>query len=91
MKRFFDVCWNDWNIDHIAHHSVIPEEVEEVVFSRLSRIRKGRGDAIFYLFGQTLSGRYLFIVLRDLGNSTAFPITARDMTNSEKKLYKGML
>lgn len=91
MKRFTNLKWDSWNIGHIASHNVIPEEAEEAIFSRSSRVRKGRGDNIYYVFGQTLPGRYLFIVLRDLGNSTAFPLTTRDMTNSEKKLYKDMI
>lgn len=23
-----ELVWNDWNIEHIAHHNVIPDEVE---------------------------------------------------------------
>ena len=91
MKRYIRLHWNEWNINHIDRHNVIPDEVEEVVFSRSARIRKGRDKGIFYIFGQTYAGRYLFIVVRDFGRGTAKPVTARDMHPRERKLYRSML
>lgn len=87
MKKYHRLVWNRENINHIAQHRVIPDEVEKVVFSHHCLRRKGRGSKIYYILGTTDSGRYLFIVLRDLGKGVAKIITARDMNNSEKKLY----
>jgi uncharacterized DUF497 family protein len=91
MKQYSFLTWDDWNVEHIARHDVIPEEVEEVVFSRRSRLRRGRGDDIYYSLGKTDAGRFLFVVMRDLGHGTAHPITARDMTHPERNLYKSLL
>jgi len=89
MQRYRHLAWNQQNIGHIARHHVTPDEVEQAVFSQSCLKRKGRGDGIYYILGKTDSGRYLFIVLRDWGAGTALPITARDMSESEKKLCKG--
>lgn len=91
MKRYSKLFWNDWNIEHIAGNNVIVDEVEEVIFSRSSRIRRGRDKGIYYIFGQTFAGRYLFIVVRDLGRGVAKPITARDMESRERHLYRSMI
>jgi uncharacterized DUF497 family protein len=91
MKRFRQLHWDEWNIEHLSTHEVIPEEVEEIAFSSRNRIRRGRNKSLYYLFGQSYAGRYLFVVVRDLGKGRAKPITARDMTNSERKLYREML
>jgi len=77
--------WDDWNIAHIAQHNVEPDEVEEV-FVNFHIIRKShQGKKIAY--GQTLDGRYLFVVFvyRD---SRMYTITARDMTKREKQFYR---
>ncbi len=89
MRKYHHLFWGEENISHIARHRVIPDEAEQVVFSARCLKRKGKGEKIYYVLGKTESGRYLFIVLRDLGKAAARIITARDMSNKEKKLYKG--
>ena len=80
--------WHEDLIFHVARHRVIPEEVEQVVFSSSSRVEKGRGEHVYYLTGQTEGGRYLMIVLRYLGHGKARVITARDADGREKKRYQ---
>ena len=91
MKRFYQLLWDDWNLEHIGRHNVIPEEVEEAVFSSSTRIRHGRATSLYYLFGQASAGRYLFIVVRDCGYGQVKPITARDMSHAERRIYRNML
>lgn len=78
--------WNKWNIEHIARHSVTPDEVEETADNR-PLIYKGRGGS-FLLLGRADSGRFLFVVFKYLGEKQAKVITARDMSEKEKRLYK---
>ena len=87
MKKYHCLDWDRKNIVHIAKHRITPEEVEQVVFSRHSRNRKGKGSNIYYVLGQTDNGRYLFVVLRELKKNCAYVITAREMSNSEKKWF----
>jgi hypothetical protein len=67
-------------------HDVLPEEVEEV-FEGRPRIRKGRHKT-YIAYGVTDFGRYLMVVFKYLSHETGRPITARDMTSGEKRLYK---
>ena len=88
MKIFHHLFWDEKNIAHIARHNVTVDEVEQAVFAPRIRLRKGRGTNIYYLLGGTEAGRYLFIVLLEIGKSSARVITARDMSKKEKKWYR---
>lgn len=88
MRYYRGLLWNDKNIEHIARHHITPGEVEEVVYSQERHTRKGMGQGIYYIFGQAGSGRYLFIVLLDIGRHIGRVITARDMTEREKKWHR---
>lgn len=47
----------------------------------------GRGE-LFYVYGRTLGGRYILIVLLLFPDGNAWLVTARDMDEEEKKRYK---
>ena len=84
--------WNEDIIEHIAKHNVTPEEIEEVCFDH-PLIIKSKQDAkginpIYYVLGQTDSGRYLLIVIIYFKQGRAMVITARDMDQSERKRYQ---
>lgn len=87
MKKFHHLFWDNKNIAHITRHNVTADEAEQAVFAPRTRLRKGRGPEIYYLFGRTEEGRYLFIVLLEIGKHYARVITARDMSRREKKWY----
>jgi hypothetical protein len=78
--------WDDANINHIAEHRVSSEEAEEV-FSGRWKNRKSRGG-LYTAFGQTFAGRYLLVVFAYKGQGLARVITARDMTDSERKFCR---
>jgi uncharacterized DUF497 family protein len=82
--------WPEDRIDHIARHGVTPEEVEEVCRRRpLVRRAKSQGEnPVYYVFGQTDAGRYLFCVVIRFPNSIGYPVTARPMTEKEKRRYR---
>ena len=88
MKIFYHVFWDEKNIARIARHNITVNEAEAAVFAPRTRLRKGRGAEIYYLFGSTEAGRYLFIVLVEIGSHSARVITARDMSKNEKKWYR---
>ncbi len=91
--RITQVAWDEWTVEHIARHGVTPDEVEEVLFARpLIQRTRGRGkNAVYFARGQTAAGRYLTIVFRYLGSQQARVITARDMSGSERKGYRGRI
>jgi uncharacterized DUF497 family protein len=84
--RIDDLEWTLERVDHIALHEVTPEEVEEV-FSSAPVFKRGRGG-VYEAWGQTETGRYLLVIFRYLGHNRAWPITARDMDENEKRFFR---
>lgn len=78
--------WDDENILHISRHNFSPEEVEEVFIGRhwVRRARQGRYIAL----GETLDGRLAFVVFCRLTNGRIRVITARDMEDKERRLFR---
>jgi uncharacterized protein len=84
--RIDDLEWTLERVDHIAQHAVTPAEVEEVLGSA-PVFKRGRGG-VYEAWGQTESGRYLLVIFRYLGHNRAWPITARDMDENEKRFVR---
>ncbi len=83
----FDIFeWDEGNIEHILRHNVIPDEVEEACVNK-PYVRKSAARR-YLVYGITDSGRYIFIVGINKGKGIFRTITARDMTEREKYLYK---
>ncbi len=83
------ICQFEWdakNRCHIARHGVEPEEAEEIFVGKiyLRRSRSGR----YIAYGQTMDGRYLIVVFERKEENTIRVITARDMTEKERSLYR---
>jgi uncharacterized DUF497 family protein len=78
--------WDRGNVDHILRHNVVPDEVEEACINK-PHVRK-TVDKRYLVYGVTDRGRYLFIVGINKGKGIFRTITARDMTEREKALYK---
>lgn len=87
------VIWLAGIVDKIeTKHGVATWEVEEVLWRgpEFRRGAKGRreGEDLYYALGQTEAGRHLFIVfIRKPGNK-ALVITAREMSEREKRGYR---
>ena len=85
MIRIDGLSWDERAEDHIARHSVRFEEVEQAVEGRLLIRRSG---TYFLLIGQAYSGRYLAVVLDYEGDGIWYPVTARDCSDSERRLVR---
>lgn len=85
-----ELIWPEDRIEHIARHSVTPEEVEEACFgSSLAFRSKSEGEnPVFAILGQTAAGRCLFCLLIQFPDGNAYPITARSMTEKEKRRFR---
>ena len=78
--------------DHIldkieSRHGVTINEVEEACLSDKRHVRKGR-EGLYKVFTQTAAGRFILVVLVNMGGGNCKVATAREMTDSEKQLYK---
>ncbi len=85
--EIIDFEWDDDNIGHMAKHGVSPDEVEGVAFDDEPWVKKGR-EGTRYLLGYTVAGRYFFVVYVLKGKGSARVITAMDMDDKTRKLYK---
>lgn len=83
------ILWPQDRIDHIARHHINQTEVEEVCFGRslILKAKQGGSNPVYYILGQTHAGRYLFCVIIHFPDGNGFPVTARNMTENEKKRF----
>lgn len=44
-------------------------------------------NPVYYVLGRTAAGRYLFCVVIAFPDGNGYPVTARPMTESERKRY----
>ncbi len=87
-----DIVWLDQVVDKIeGKHGVSPEEVEDVFYNDPSYLKaqKGRykGEDLYYVYGRTDAGRYLFVVFIYKRSRNGLIVTARDMDPRERKRY----
>lgn len=92
--QLYDVIWKDKFVEKIAvKHGISTEEVEEVLFAtphiRLAEKGRVKDEHLYVAYGQTEQGRYLVVFFIRKRRVAALPISARDMTSSERKYYRG--
>jgi len=91
MIVFTKLEWRRDRVEHILDkHGITPGEVEEVCFGE-HLILKGPGKGkkrIYYVFGRSEAGKYLFIVLKPLSKSIALPVTAMIMAEKQRRKYQ---
>lgn len=84
-----EFVWPEDRIRHIGRHGVEPHEMEEVCFGQafVQRAKSSGPNPVYYVLGQTLSGRHLLCVVIQFPDDKGYPVTARPMTPGEKKRY----
>ena len=82
-----ELLWDADTEDKLASkHGVRLDEVADVCFGEHYE-RRGRENT-HLLFGQTSAGRYLMVVLGPRPDRRAKLITAREMTDAERRAYQ---
>ena len=85
-----EFLWPNDRVDHIARHGVQPDEVEEACLGDalvLAAASTGP-NPVYHVLGVTESGRHLFCVVILFPGDKTYPVTARDMTDREKRRYR---
>ena len=72
-------------------HRVLVAEVEEVLLNPHIEKRKPGDQQRRYIYGRTVAGRYLFLVVERLGPRRYFLLTAMDMDRGERRKYGARL
>jgi uncharacterized DUF497 family protein len=91
--RLYEIIWKVRFIEKIGtKHHVTSDEVEEILFgkSHFRRAQKGhvKGEDLYAAYGQTAGGRYLIVLFIRKEQTAALPISARDMSDSERRYYE---
>jgi hypothetical protein len=84
--------WLEDIVEKLARkHSVSPQEVREVFenFAVFRFVEKGhrQGENVYAALGQTDAGRYLIVFFVYKEDRQALILSARDMTNAERRKY----
>lgn len=88
--RISEFVWPEDRVEHIARHGVTPDEVEQVCFGRslVQKAKSGGPSPVYYVLGETESGRHLFCVVIQFPDRRGYPVAARPMTDPEKRRYR---
>lgn len=84
--RAADFDWDEQNMDHIARHGVETDEAESILDDTPLILHTEDGKYLAY--GQTDEGRNLLVVFVRKSASLIRVISARDMTEAEKKKHR---
>ena len=84
-----DLEWDDANMEHIALHSVSPEEVWDVCTG--DHIAEKQANNRYILSGQTAGGRYIDVVIQHIAAASFRPVTAFDMSENHKRRFRKRL
>ena len=90
--RITEIIWKTrFREKFLGKHGISTEEVEDVIFGTpfIVKVAKGKvkHEDVYEAFGQTQHGRYL-VVFFIHKTRAALPISARDMTVSERRYYE---
>lgn len=85
--RIHTFDWDEKNEGHIARHGVAIFEVEEAILFDKPFYQKSR-EGKYVVYAVTEESRFLFIVFAIKGRSRIRVITARDMSEKEKRYYR---
>ncbi len=90
IQKIHELIWPQDRIEHIARHGVTPNEVKEVCLGEpfVQRAKSQGENPVYHFLGQTRVGRYLFCVLIRFPDGRGYPVTARPMTDKERRRYR---
>lgn len=79
--------WDDWNIDHIARHTVVPEEVELSLSDPQAIFLQAKQGKLMIL---GLAKKRLITPVLNAQETIGlyYVITARDMSKKERAFYR---
>jgi uncharacterized DUF497 family protein len=70
-----------------SKHGVTFPEIEDACLSEKRHVRKSK-ERLYKFFSQTGAGRYLLVVMVNLGSGSWKVVTAREMGDGERQLYR---
>ena len=87
-NKFMDFRWNDWNIEHIGKHGVLPDEAELVIAGARSPFPRKIHEDKWLVWGKGRGGRFMQVIFVLDDDETIYVIHARPLTEQEKRRYR---
>ncbi|MFQ5629194.1 MAG: BrnT family toxin [bacterium] len=90
--KITDIIWKEQFVEKLEiKHNVTTYEAEEALYSNplVCKVAKGRvrGEDIYSAQAQITNGRYLIVFFIRKKHNVALPVSARDMTLTERNYY----
>ncbi len=83
------IIWDDWNIEHISQHNVVPDEVElSMADEHAVFLRATQGRIV--ILGRAKKRLITTILNEQSVEGTFYVITARDMSKKERAFYRSV-
>ncbi len=79
--------WDEENKTHLSRHGVTPDEAEQVVEDE-DLLYYHVGEERYLGYGQTAAGRYLTVIFAWRPRRVIRFVTARDMAQGERRLFR---
>lgn len=88
--RIDEFVWPQDQVDHIGEHGVTPQEFEDVCRGKslFIRVPSEGENPVYNVYGRTRAGRYLFCVVILFPDGRGYGVSARSMTDKEKRRYR---
>lgn len=84
----YEFRWNEWSIEHIGTHDIVPEEAEYVLNHARRPYPQRLGDGKYIVVGQTSDGKYVQVIYVFDPPDVVFVIHARPLRDHEKRRLK---
>ncbi|MCA9962689.1 MAG: BrnT family toxin [Anaerolineales bacterium] len=82
-----ELLWDDWNIEHIARHDVVPDEVELSLTDEHAVFLKAKENRVMVL-GRAGDRLISTVMNEQATKGQYYVITARDMSKKERAFYR---
>lgn len=80
--------WNQWNIEHISEHGVLPGEAEAIVVTASRPYPLWQAEDKWLVWGPGAGGRLLQVVYVLDEDDQVYVIHARPLTDKEKQRHR---
>ena len=92
LVTIHDIIWSRVVVEKIqSKHGISPEEVEYALehrpYIQFHQPGEVKGEELYIAWGRTAAGRYVVVYFILKKGRRALPISARQMTRREKRLY----
>jgi len=83
-----DFRWNEWNVEHIARHGVMPDEAEYVVRTAKNPFPRKIEEDKWLVWGRGRGDRFLQVIYVLDEDRTVYVIHARPLEDREKRRFR---